>query len=39
MLSIGSKDCWFCGYQSFHMCHEVIAHRGSLEDIHVTLLK
>ena len=27
------KDLWSCGYQSLHLCDEVIAHRAILEDI------
>ena len=27
------KDGWSCGYQSLHICNEVSAHQGNLEDI------
>ena len=32
------KDGWSCGYRSLPLFKEVVVHRGTLEDVDVTLL-
>ena len=32
------KDGWSCGYESLHLCDEVVGYQGSMEDIDVILM-
>ena len=31
------KDGWSCGFESLHLCDEVVGHHGSPQEIDVTL--